>query len=64
MERTWNKLSDPISVFHPYSAVCGKRVKKTLHDKNHQLHAVSRAQQGKQRETSVKTLHSPLSALF
>ena len=29
-----------------------------------QLHAVSRTQQGSQREPSVKTLHSPLSADF
>ena len=29
-----------------------------------QLHAVSRAQQGRQRESSVMTLHSPLSAVF
>ena len=29
-----------------------------------QLHAVSRTQQGRQREPSIKTLHSPLSAEF
>ena len=29
-----------------------------------QLHAVSRTLQGRQREPSVKTLHSPLSAEF
>ena len=29
-----------------------------------QLHAVSRTQQGRQKETSVKTLRSPLSADF
>ena len=29
-----------------------------------QLHAVSRTQQCRQRESSVKTLHSPLSAEF
>ena len=32
--------------------------------KKNQLHAVSRTQQGKQREPSVKTLRSPLSAEF
>ena len=30
--------------------------------KNSQLHAVSRTQQGRQREPSVKTLRSPLSS--
>ena len=29
-----------------------------------QIHAVSRTQQGRQREPSVKKLHSPLSAEF
>ena len=32
--------------------------------KSNQLHAVSRTQQGRQREPSVKTLRSPLSAEF
>ena len=32
--------------------------------KINQLHAVSRTQQGRQREPSVKTLRSPLSANF
>ena len=32
--------------------------------KKNQLHAVSRTQQGRQRESSVKTLRSPLSAEF
>ena len=31
---------------------------------NNQLHAVSRTQQGRQREPGVKTLHPPLSAVF
>ena len=33
-------------------------------NQKNQLHAVSRIQQGRQRELSVKTLHSPLSAEF
>ena len=36
-----------------------QQVSKT---KKNQLHAVSRKQQGRQREPSVRTLHSPLSA--
>ena len=32
--------------------------------KSNQLHAVSRTQQGRQREPIVKTLRSPLSAEF
>ena len=35
-----------------------------LNQKLNQLHAVSRTQQGRQRELSIKTLSSPLSAEF
>ena len=35
-----------------------------IKSKSNQVHAVSRTQQGRQREPSVKTLRSPLSAEF
>ena len=36
----------------------------TMEDKKNQLHAVSRTQQGRQKEPNVKTLRSSLSAEF
>ena len=41
-----------------------KKVMVKIKKNQNQLHAVSRTQQGRQRESSVKTLGSPLSAEF
>ena len=41
-----------------------EEMKYLLKKELNQLHAISRTQQGRQREPSVKTLRSPLSAVF